>query len=623
MNGSTRLRGRGRALSALLMTGLISGAASAAPVSGKNTDSQGRMQLIVGQTTDGIYDYTVNSSLATPWGVTMYAPPSLVSGGFTTANGTLSTNADWYKYGYGPQDLSFIKNTSKLAGAAIAVGYWIGGDYDYDIANGTNASGENAGNILWENTRRMITDLKNTGRPILLRIGYEAEAPWNGHWPANYKTVWSKIKAEIAAQGATNIATVWQLAAYCPATDFWGAGITPRTLVASLPLAATGANSNGVQNVSESNPGAVLDQWYPGSDADWTGISVFDPEDCANGYGTIQSVVNYLKTKGKPILVAESAARGYDYDPATGLYTYNQTGKPKRTGLSPTTVWNEWYAPFFQFVRTNSDWIRAVAYISDDWQKYSHWQCTVDANGNKVSGCAEANWGNTRVDVNATIKANWLAQLTSDGKYITTSGSGGGTSDTTAPTVPSNLTVSGTTSSSVSLSWIASTDDVGVARYEVANSAGTTIGTSTTNSYTAGSLTASTTYSFKVRACDAANNCSAYTAVVNGTTQAGSGGGGSTSLPGVVTSTSFTGSKSFSVSVANAGAYYFVITYSSTANSKLITTTFNGSNAPAAVNSGTGSVQTTDFNSVPAGSNTLTVAAESGVTVTKVEAFKR
>ncbi|WP_341676130.1 fibronectin type III domain-containing protein [Niveibacterium sp. SC-1] len=643
----------------------------------------------------------------------MYAPPSLVSGGFTSASGSLSVNADWYKYGYGPQDLSFIKNTSKLAGAAIAVGYWIGGDYDYDIANGTNVSGENAGNILWENTKRMITDLKNTGRPILLRVGYEAEAPWNGHWPANYKTVWSRIKAEINAQGATNIATVWQLAAYCPATDFWGAGITPRTLVASQPIAATGANSNGVVNVSESNPGAVYDQWYPGADADWTGISIFDPEDCANGYGAIQSVVNYLKTKGKPILVAESAARGYDYNPSTGLYSYNQQGKASRPNLSATTVWNEWYAPFFQFVRTNSDWIRAVAYISDDWQKYTHWQCSVDANGNKISGCAEANWGNTRVDVNATIKANWLAQLSSDGKFITTTAQPADTtapsvptslaiasktsssitlswtastdnvgvdhydvfnsagtqlgiststgytagslaantsysfqvracdaagncsaktavvtgttnaasSDTTAPTVPSSLAVTGTTSSSITLGWTVSTDNVAVTRYEIFNSAGTQLGTSTTNSYTAGSLTASTTYGFQVRACDAANNCSAKTAVVSGTTQAGGGSG--TNLPGVVTTTSFTGSQNFTVNVATAGNYYFVVTYSSTANSKLITTTFNGSNTNAAVNSGTGSVQTTDFNSVATGSKTLTINAESGVTVTKVEAFKR
>lgn len=103
----------------------------------------------------------------------------------------------------------------------------------------------------------------------------------------------------------------------------------------------------------------------------------------------------------------------------------------------------------------------------------------------------------------------------------------------------------------------------------------------------------------------------------------GGGGGTGTSVPGVVTATSFTGSKSFTVNATAAGSYYFRISYSASANSKLITTSFNGASANAAVSTGSGSVQTIDFGGVSAGSKTLTVNAESGVTVTKVEAFKR
>jgi len=391
---------------------------AAAPVEGRHTDAQGRTLVIVGQTTDGIHDYTVTSGLPPPWGVTMYVAPSLPSGGFTTAQGRLSANADWYRNGYGPQDLGYIKSSPQLTGAAIAVGYWIGADFDHDLANGSNVSGENSGNLLWENTKRLIADLKDTGRPILLRIGYEAEAPWNGHFPANYRAVWSRIKAEIVRQGATNIATVWQLAAFCPATDFMGPGIRPGKLVASRPIASTGKNSNGVQNVDDDQMAAVFDQWYPGDDADWTGISLFEPQDCANGYATAQTVVDYLKTKNKPVLVAEAAARGYDYDPKTGLYTYNQVGKRTRSKLSPDTVWAEWYAPFFRFLRDNRDTIRAVALISDDWQKYSHWQCKVDEQGAVISGCQEGNWGNTRLDVDSGIRAKWLDELTPDGKHL-------------------------------------------------------------------------------------------------------------------------------------------------------------------------------------------------------------
>jgi hypothetical protein len=53
-----------------------------------------------------------------------------------------------------------------------------------------------------------------------------------------------------------------------------------------------------------------FDHWYPGADVDWTGITLFNPENCANGYGTALAVVGYLKTKNKPLLVADIAARG-------------------------------------------------------------------------------------------------------------------------------------------------------------------------------------------------------------------------------------------------------------------------------------------------------------------------
>jgi chitinase len=106
-----------------------------------------------------------------------------------------------------------------------------------------------------------------------------------------------------------------------------------------------------------------------------------------------------------------------------------------------------------------------------------------------------------------------------------TGGGGGGTSDTQAPTTPGSLSVTGHTSSSVSLSWSASTDNVGVSGYEVyqgSSSATTVTGTSATVS----GLSASTAYSFRVRAKDAAGNLSAFTSTVSATTDAASGGGG-------------------------------------------------------------------------------------------------
>ncbi|WP_143591063.1 cellulase family glycosylhydrolase [Thermoactinospora rubra] len=98
-------------------------------------------------------------------------------------------------------------------------------------------------------------------------------------------------------------------------------------------------------------------------------------------------------------------------------------------------------------------------------------------------------------------------------------GSGGG--DTTAPDAPGNLRVTGTTSSSVSLAWNASTDNVGVTGYELYRGS-TLVATVTGTSHTDGGLTASTGYTYTVKAKDAAGNRSAAGNSVTATTPADS-----------------------------------------------------------------------------------------------------
>jgi aryl-phospho-beta-D-glucosidase BglC (GH1 family) len=103
---------------------------------------------------------------------------------------------------------------------------------------------------------------------------------------------------------------------------------------------------------------------------------------------------------------------------------------------------------------------------------------------------------------------------------------GGGGPDTTAPSVPGNLRSTGTTSSSVSLAWNASTDNVGVTGYDVfRNGASATSVTGTTATVTG--LAAGTAYAFRVRARDGAGNLSAFTGEITVTTSPG-GNPGST-----------------------------------------------------------------------------------------------
>jgi chitinase len=97
----------------------------------------------------------------------------------------------------------------------------------------------------------------------------------------------------------------------------------------------------------------------------------------------------------------------------------------------------------------------------------------------------------------------------------------GGTQDTTPPSTPGGLTVGSPTSSSLKLNWSAASDANGIDHYDVVRGTGAAQSVGNVTSWTATGLTASTTYSFKVRACDPSGNCSPYGATVSGTTSDG------------------------------------------------------------------------------------------------------
>lgn len=102
-------------------------------------------------------------------------------------------------------------------------------------------------------------------------------------------------------------------------------------------------------------------------------------------------------------------------------------------------------------------------------------------------------------------------------------------SDTTAPTVPSNVTVTNVTDSSFMVNWSASTDNNAVASYDVYLDDTFHANTTDTN-YTIINLATSTTYSVSVLAKDKDNNMSAKSAAVSATTTDGSSGGTATEL---------------------------------------------------------------------------------------------
>lgn len=101
-----------------------------------------------------------------------------------------------------------------------------------------------------------------------------------------------------------------------------------------------------------------------------------------------------------------------------------------------------------------------------------------------------------------------------------------GGDDTEPPSAPGGLRVTGSTSSSVSLAWTASTDDVGVTSYEVYRD-GVRVGSASGTAFTNSGLSAATTHSYRVRALDAASNASTQSEAVSATTSSGGTGAGS------------------------------------------------------------------------------------------------
>ena len=103
---------------------------------------------------------------------------------------------------------------------------------------------------------------------------------------------------------------------------------------------------------------------------------------------------------------------------------------------------------------------------------------------------------------------------------------GATTPDDEAPSTPGTPTASSVTSTGVTLSWPASTDNVGVTGYDVLRATGTSgtftsVGTTATTSYPATDLSPETTYRFTIRAHDAAGNTSPNSTPVTVTTPAG------------------------------------------------------------------------------------------------------
>ena len=95
---------------------------------------------------------------------------------------------------------------------------------------------------------------------------------------------------------------------------------------------------------------------------------------------------------------------------------------------------------------------------------------------------------------------------------------GSSLADTEAPSVPGAPSVSGQTQTRITVTWPASTDNVGVAGYRVYRDGADVSGLVAGLTFADTGLTAGTTYTYRVSASDAVGNASAASSPVDGTT---------------------------------------------------------------------------------------------------------
>ncbi|SER28891.1 carbohydrate binding domain-containing protein [Actinokineospora terrae] len=166
----------------------------------------------------------------------------------------------------------------------------------------------------------------------------------------------------------------------------------------------------------------------------------------------------------------------------------------------------------------------STAYTLSGWVRGNYVHLGVTGGAVKWANSAS---GYTQLSISFTTTASqtsaevylhgWYGQGTYNADDIALDGpGGGGGNDTQAPTAPANPRVTSVTANSVSLAWDASTDNVGVTGYEVVRSGQVTPATGTSATVTG--LSPSTSYSFTVRAKDAAGNTSPASAAVTATT---------------------------------------------------------------------------------------------------------
>lgn len=315
-------------------------------IAGKFAPANGTL-LIIGQDVNSIAEYREYTDIQ-PGGVTTYT--NISEGQPLLLNG-LENDADW-----GAGHVNANDNLQNDPDAALAIGLYL-----------VDTTGTSLSHII-DGTHDDTIDqlgrfIDRASRPVFLRIGYEFDGPWNHYNPEQYIGAYRHIVDRLRLSGVDGFASVWQ-----SATSTWG-----------------------------THEGRHFSEWYPGDDyVDWMGTSYFVFNETVH-----DEFLNFARKRSKPVMIAESSPQGYDLDELTFS---GPTDGVEFESKSADQIWEEWFGPFFQYIHSNGDVIRAVAYINADWNSQSMWQ----------PGGSNGYWGDSRVQVNDSIFKSWLDEISSE-----------------------------------------------------------------------------------------------------------------------------------------------------------------------------------------------------------------
>lgn len=219
---------------------------------------------------------------------------------------------------------------------------------------------------------------------------------------------------------------------------------------------------------------------------------------------------NYAQGNRNPFIdnayLATRIWGGAPAEDSWGIYTSNDNEAP----TVPTSI---------VLSNATTSTINASWTASEDNEAVTKYE--IYANGTLNGETASTNYTATGFNSNTSYAITVLAKdLAGNASAQSAPANGTTTTDTTAPSVPSDVNITFITGTSFQVNWTASTDNTAVTSYDVYID-GALNGAATGTNYTVSGLTISTDYSVRVLAKDSANNQSAQSTAVTATTTNG------------------------------------------------------------------------------------------------------